>query len=129
VRFGASPPKPPTNGLLDPEIAGGIAKLKDVRSHGVRTGNWLNKEQAETILRLPDLSTLKGRRDRALLSVMIGCCLRRSEAATLNVEDIQQRDGRWVIPDAPGKSSRRIRPGCTGMALEGEVIEQPAETE
>ena len=94
------------NGLLDPDIAGGIARLKGARANGLRTGNWLNKEQAETLLRLPDLSTLKGKRDRALLSVMIGCGLRRSEAAALNVEDIQQRDDRWVIPDLLGKNGR-----------------------
>ena len=51
------------NALLDPEIAAGIAKLKG----GSDTGNWLTKEQAETIFRLPDLSTLKGKRDRAIL--------------------------------------------------------------
>src|SRR5689334_20653804 len=38
------------NGLLDPDIAGGIAKVKGARAHGVRTGTWLNKEQAEQLL-------------------------------------------------------------------------------
>jgi integrase len=55
---------------------------------------------------LPDLSTLKGKRDRAMLALLIGCGLRRSEAAGLNVEDIQQRDGRWVISDLLGKHGR-----------------------
>ncbi len=109
------------NGLLDPDIAGGIAKVKGAPAHGVRTGNWLNKEQAETLLRLPDLSTLKGKRDRALLSVMIGCGLRRSEAAALNLEDIQQRDGRWAIVDLTGKHNR-IRtvpmPGWTKVDID-----------
>ena len=94
------------NGLLDPDIAAGIAKVKGTSGQGVRTGNWLTKEQAETILRLPDVATLKGKRDRAILSLLIGCGLRRSEAAALNVEDIQQRDGRWVIPDLVGKHNR-----------------------
>jgi integrase len=94
------------NGLLDPDIAAGIAKVKGTSGQGVRTGNWLTKEQAETILRLPDLTTLKGKRDRAMLSVLIGCGLRRSEAATLDIEAIQQRDGRWVIPDLVGKHGR-----------------------
>ena len=109
------------NGLLDPDIAAGIAKVKGARGQGVRTGNWLTKEQAETMLRLPDVSTLKGKRDRAMLSVLIGCGLRRSEAADLNAEDIQQRDGRWVIPDLLGKHGR-IRtvpmPGWTKVDLD-----------
>jgi hypothetical protein len=33
------------NGLLDPEIAAGIAKVKGAGGHGVRTGNWLTKER------------------------------------------------------------------------------------
>jgi len=97
------------------------ADNKGASGQGVRTGNWLTKEQAETILRLPDLSTLKGKRDRALLSLLIGCGLRRSEAAALNAEDIQPRDGRWVIPDLVGKHNR-IRtvpmPGWTKVAID-----------
>ena len=109
------------NGLLDPDIAAGIAKVKGTSGQGVRTGNWLTKEQSETILRLPDVSTLKGKRDRAILSVLIGCGLRRSEAAALNVEDIQQRDGRWVIPDLVGKHNRMRTvpmPGWTKVDLD-----------
>ena len=30
------------NGLLAPELAAGIARIKGVRSQGVRTGNWLS---------------------------------------------------------------------------------------
>ena len=40
------------------------------------------------------------------LALLIGCALRRSEAAGLEVCDIQQRDGRWVIPDLRGKHGR-----------------------
>src|ERR1700719_1884169 len=36
------------NGLLAPELAAGIARIKGVRSHGVRVGNWLSLGQAQT---------------------------------------------------------------------------------
>ncbi len=49
---------------------------------------------------------MKGKRDRALLGLLVGCGLRRSELANLLVEDIQQRDGRWVIIDLVGKHGR-----------------------
>ena len=94
------------NGLLAPEIAAGIARVKGARRQGVRIGNWLTKEQTEQLLRLPDPSTLKGKRDRALLALMIGCGLRRNEAAGLSFECIQQREGRWVIVDLVGKHGR-----------------------
>jgi hypothetical protein len=38
------------NGLLAPELAAGIARIKGVRSHGVRVGNWLSLRQAQALL-------------------------------------------------------------------------------
>ena len=84
------------NGLMDPVLAQGVARVKGVKSAGERVGNWLTREQAQTLLNAPDTSTLKGLRDRAILAVMLGCGLRRSEVAALDIEHIQQREGRWV---------------------------------
>ena len=53
------------SGLLSPELASGIARIKGVRSHGVRTGNWLSLSQAQALLNAPDIRTRKGQRDRA----------------------------------------------------------------
>ena len=36
----------------------------------------------------------------------MGCGLRRAEAAALTVEQVQQRDSRWVIVDLRGKHGR-----------------------
>lgn len=94
------------NGLLDPAVAAGIARVKGAKQQGTRTGNWLTVPQAERLINAPDLSTLKGKRDRALLAVLIGCGVRRSEASELTFERIQQRDGRWVIVDLYGKGNR-----------------------
>ena len=94
------------NGALDPQIANGIRAVKGARREGRRTGNWLTREEAQTWLSAPDRRTLRGRRDRALLSVLIGCGLRRSEAAGLTFEHVQQRDGRWVLVDLIGKRDK-----------------------
>lgn len=94
------------NGLLHHAIAQGIARVPNVKHEGVRTGNWLTLQQAEKLLSLPDASTLRGKRDRALLSVLIGCGLRREEASNLKLEHIQMRDARWVIVDLVGKGNR-----------------------
>ena len=94
------------NGLLPPELATGIVRVKGVRNQGVRLGNWLTVRQAEKLINAPDTSRLKGKRDRALLAVLIGCGLRRSEAAALTVDLVQQREGRWVIVDLVGKHGR-----------------------
>ena len=92
--------------FLTPEAASAIGRVKGIRRQGVRTGNWLTVAQAERFVNSPDTSTLKGKRDRALLTVMVGCGLRREETASLTLEHIQQRDGRWVIVDMIGKGGR-----------------------
>src|SRR5476651_1980299 len=38
------------NGLLAPELAAGITRVKGVRAKGVRIGNWLSMRQAQTLL-------------------------------------------------------------------------------
>src|SRR5690349_1622495 len=58
------------NGLMTPELAAGIGRVKGVKREGIRTGNWLTIHQAEKLINAPDTSTLKGKRDRALLAVL-----------------------------------------------------------
>jgi integrase len=94
------------NGLLAPEMAAGIGRVKGVRRHGVRAGNWLTREQAAALLREPDGATLRGKRDRAILGLLVGCGLRRAELVRLAVESLETRDGRWVIVDLVGKGNR-----------------------
>jgi len=109
------------NGYMDQAIANGVGKVKGVKTAGTRAGNWLTQEQAQKLLNTPDVSTLKGLRDRAVLAVMLGCGLRRSEVAALATEHVQQREGRWVIVDLVGKG-QRVRsvpmPAWTKAALD-----------
>jgi len=94
------------NGLIEPIVADGIRRIKSIPQHGQKSGNWLSLEQAQKLIDLPDLTTIKGLRDRAILAMLLGCGLRRSELAGLTVGDIEQRDGRWVILDLQGKHNR-----------------------
>ncbi len=94
------------NGLLAPETAAAIGRVKGAKRAGVRAGNWLSKPQALELLGAPDRSTLKGKRDRVLLCLLLGCGLRRGELAQLDLSDIAQREGRWVIIDLIGKHGR-----------------------
>lgn len=94
------------NGLLVPEIAAAIGRVKGAKQQGTRTGNWLTVDQAERLINTPNTDLLKGKRDRALLATLIGCGLRRSELSDLTFEHIQQRDGRWAIVDLHGKGNR-----------------------
>jgi len=94
------------NGLLDPQTALVISKVSGPRRCGIRLGNWLSLHQVEDLLALPNPNTLKGKRDRAALSVLLGAGLRRGELCALKFDHLQQRDGRWVIADLVGKHER-----------------------
>jgi integrase len=96
------------NGLIGVEDAASLSEVPNIRQKGTRLGNWLTREQAKELLTVPDRSTLKGKRDYVILALLVGCALRRQELATLDVETIQLREGRWVLADLEGKG-RRIR--------------------
>ena len=69
-------------------------------------GNWLTRKQAQALLNAPDITKVKGLRDRAIIALLRGCGLRRSEVAALTMSHVQQRDGRWGIVDLIGKHGR-----------------------
>ena len=94
------------NGLMATDAAAAIQRIMGPRRRGVRLGNWLNIEDVERLVRAPDQTTLRGKRDRALLAVLVGAGLRRSEAAQLKFSHLQVREERWVIADLMGKDDR-----------------------
>src|SRR5271168_5571030 len=61
------------SGLLSPELAAGIRRVKGSKKLGIRLGNWLTVNEARTLWQLPSSNTLKGTRDRAILAVLLGC--------------------------------------------------------
>ena len=90
-------------GLLSADLAAGIRRVKGVKKIGVRLGNWLTAEQSHALWHAPDHQRLKGKRDRALLALLLACGLRRHEAVALRLEDLQQREEHWAIVDMVGK--------------------------
>lgn len=91
------------SGLLSPDLAAGIRRVKGVRKHGVRMGNWLTIDQGQTLLRAFDRTTLRGKRDYAMIAVSLGCGLRRAELAAVTLADLQRREEHWVFADLIGK--------------------------
>jgi site-specific recombinase XerD len=86
-------------GLLSADQAAGIRRVRVVKKIGVRLGNWLLPDQAMALLDAPDPERMKGKRDLALLAILVACRLRRHEAVELNASDLQQREDHWALVD------------------------------
>ena len=91
-------------GLLGPDLAAGIRRVKGVKKIGLRLGNWLTTEQSQTLWQAPNGDRLKEKRDRALLAMLLACGLRRHEAVDLDFGHVQQREEHWAIVDLKGKA-------------------------
>jgi integrase len=63
------------SGLQSPELAAGIRRVMGTKRIGVKLGNWLTVEQSRRLLGAPDNHTILGRRDRAILALLLGCGL------------------------------------------------------
>src|SRR5205823_13438828 len=70
---------------------------------GFRAGNWLSTEQSSEVLKHASGSTMRAKRDYAMLAMLLGCGFRRSELVGLEVDEIQMRQGHWAVVDLIGK--------------------------
>jgi len=95
--------EPSDSGLLSPDLAAGIRRVKGAKRLGVRIGNWLTVDQSRALLRESQSDSLRGKRDKAILALLVGCGLRRAELAGLKTEDFQVREEHCVIADLIGK--------------------------
>ena len=91
------------SGLLSPELAAGISRVKGVKQLGFRFGNWLSSEQSSQVLRSARGDSTRAKRDFAMLAILFGCGLRRSELVGLKVDEIQRRQDHWAVVDLHGK--------------------------
>jgi integrase len=91
------------NGLLNPDLAAGIRRVKGAKRLRMRLGNWLTIDQGRRLLAFPDTGSLKDKRDHAILSLLLGCGLRRAELTGLRMSDFQRRDEHWAIVNLFGK--------------------------
>jgi integrase/recombinase XerD len=72
----------PVKGVKRPKMTSAEGKTPAIGDH-----------QARALLAAPDAATLRGRRDRAILSTLLYHGLRRAELCALTVGDMQQRRG------------------------------------
>src|ERR1700722_1546349 len=84
-------------GLLSSDLAAGIRRVRGVKKLGVRLGNWLTAEQGHALWQAANCQRVKGKRDRALLALLLACGPRRHEAVNLRLHHLQQREDHWLL--------------------------------
>ena len=72
----------PVTGVKRPKLASGEGKTPPI-----------SDQQARALLKQPDVRSLKGKRDRAIISVLLFQALRRAELSRLRVKSVQERRG------------------------------------
>jgi site-specific recombinase XerD len=118
--------EPAESGWLSPQLLTGIRRVKGVKQLGRKIGNWLTGSQAQELLNAGSRNTLLGRRDRAMLGLLLGCGLRRSEFVGLKLDQLQLRESHWLIVDLVGKGGRLrtvpVPAWCKGSWMFGSAI-------
>lgn len=90
-------------GLLSPDLAAGIRRVKGAKRLGVRVGNWLTAEQGKKLLAVHSGKELRDLRNHAVLAMLLGCGLRRAELVAVKIGDFELREEHWVLADLIGK--------------------------
>jgi len=76
------------SGLLSPELAAGIRRVKGARRLGVPVGHWLTAKQGKRLLAGARRDSRANRRHYAMLAMLIGCGLRRGELLALRIKTL-----------------------------------------
>lgn len=99
-----------TNWPFNFEVAVAIKDIKSVPKHGKIHGTRLDAKQLKALCLAPDPETLIGRRDRAILALLVGSGLRRSELVGLTWGQLKQHGSIWILANVIGKHNRTRSP-------------------
>ncbi len=94
---------------LSSDLVAKVRRVKGVKKLGVRLGNWLTADQVHALWQALDSKRMKGKRDPALVAVILACGLRRHEAVSLRLDHRQHLPGvhwRGLFSDPHGRCNR-----------------------
>lgn len=100
--------------MFDGHIAKNPAEDLDAPQKGFYLPKFLNQDEMENLLRVPDVSGEIGLRDRAILELMYACGLRVSEAVELKIPDIELDAGILTCRGKGGKT-RKVPVGASAV--------------
>jgi site-specific recombinase XerD len=80
--------------------------VRGVKQLGFRSGNWLSAEQSSEVLKHAYGDSMRAKRDHAMLAMVFGCGLRRTELVGLELDEVQMRQAHWAVVDLIGKGGQ-----------------------
>lgn len=93
-------------GWIDHQTLLDVQDVKSPKTLGKKAGRWLDENQLKQLLQAPDTSTEIGRRDSAILYLLVGCALRRSDVSNLRWGNLSKYGSAYVITDLTRKHGR-----------------------
>ncbi len=102
-------------GLHDQDLSAAVPSPR--RPRFARLPKDLQPDEVRRLLRTPDVRTSVGRRNRALLLLLVRLGLRRSEVVGLRLQDLDWRAGELLVRGKGGRSDRLPLPHDVGEAL------------
>jgi integrase len=93
-------------GLVSQNEVAAIRRVRGEKQSGSKIGNWLQKHQVDAVLKSVNRTSLRGKRDYAILAVLFATALRRRELVELQVATIQERDSQWGLIGLRGKGGK-----------------------
>jgi integrase/recombinase XerD len=91
--------------------------VKPVQGHGLPRGRSLTNPEIHKLLQVCQDKTLAGKRDQALIALMLATGLRRSEVIALTLDDINSRTGLLTIQSGKGNKPRSVYLNTESRAL------------
>ena len=76
----------------------------------------LSVSETETVLAVPDVNTIVGLRDRAILEAFYSTGIRRTELTRLTLQDVDRERGTVMIREGKGRKDRMIPIGDRALA-------------
>jgi integrase/recombinase XerD len=100
---------------------------------GYKLPNVMNRDEAERVLRQPNVEDPLGIRDRAMLEILYSSGLRRMELLHLKLYDVDQKHGLVTVREGKGKRDRVVPIGERALAwldmylntLRPEIVREP----
>lgn len=91
--------------LLDQSVLDQVEQVDRLPERGTKAGRWVESVDLKLLLDAPDMTTVKGLRDKAMM-ILLASGLRRSEVAGIRWGQIVEQSGIWYIMNVMGKGNK-----------------------